>query len=76
MRIQADRFRVRGNRGGEVFGVASRAIRLGPAQIRIEGGRIARPAELDFGRDIPEQRDFQCAGHRGGNLGLKFQHIP
>ena len=75
VRIQADRFRVRGNRGWEVFGVVSRAIRLGPAQIRIEGGRIARPAELDFGRDIAEQRDFQGAGHRGGNLGLKFQHI-
>ena len=52
-----------------------RAIRLGRAQIRIEGGRIARPAKLDFGRDIPQERDFQGTGHRGGNLGLKFEHI-
>ena len=54
MRIQADRFRVRGNRGGEVFGCRVSSARLGPAQIRIEGGGITRPAKLDFGRDIAE----------------------
>ena len=54
MWIEADRFRVGGNRGGEVFGFMARAISLGPAQIRIERGRIARPVELDFGRDIAE----------------------
>ena len=52
-RIQADRFRIRRNRGGCIC-VMSRAIRFGPAQIRIESGRIARPAELDFGSDIAE----------------------
>ena len=67
--------RVCSNRGWEVFAVALRAIRLCPAQIRIEGSRIARPAELNFGRDIAEQCDFKSTGHRGGNLGLKFQHI-
>ena len=52
------------------------ASRLRSAQIRIERGRVARPAELDFGRDIPEQRDFQRLGHGGGDLGLKLEHIP
>jgi len=75
VRIQANRFGVCGNRDGEVFGFVSRADRLGPAQIRVEGGRIARPAELDFGRDIPKECHFQGAGYRGGDLGLKFEHI-
>ena len=75
VRIQADGFRVRSNRGGEIFAFMPRAICRCSAQIRIEGGRIARPAKLDFSRDIREQRDFKSAGHRGGNLGLKFQHI-
>jgi hypothetical protein len=55
--------------------VSRNKLTLGPAQIRIEGGRVTRPAELDFGRDIAEERDFQSARHRGRNLGLKFQHI-
>ena len=76
VRIEANRFRVRGNRGWQVFGFVYRAIRLCRAQICIEGARILRAAELDFDRDIPEQRDFKSAGHRGGNLGLKFQYIP
>ena len=45
---------------GRSLVVANRAHRLGPAQIRIEGGGITRPAELDFGRDIAEERDFQA----------------
>ena len=48
---------------------------LGPPQIGVEGGRIARPAQLDFGREIAEKRDFKSARHRRGNLGLQFQHI-
>jgi hypothetical protein len=76
VRIEANRFRKRGNRRfGRSLAFVCRAKRLAPAQIRIERGRIVRPAELDFGRDIAEERDFEGAGHSSGNLGLKFQHI-
>src|ERR1700683_3370104 len=76
VRIEANRFCICGDRGGEVFGVVARAKRLGPAQIRIEGRRVTRPAELDFCRDVAEECDFEGACHRGRNLRLKFQHIP
>ena len=60
VRIEADRFRVRSNRSGEVFAVAYRACCLCPAQIRIEGGRIARAAELDFGPRSPRSVTFKA----------------
>jgi hypothetical protein len=44
--IQANRFRVCRNRGQQVFSVPHRTGGLGPAQIGIEGGRVARAARF------------------------------
>jgi hypothetical protein len=68
--IQANRFRKGSNRYGEVLGIAIRVNHLGTAQISIEGGRVTRTAELDFGRDIAKERDFQGAGDGCCDLGL------